>query len=714
MLKVMDTIFKTNIHVHGTENLEKGYPTLFVANHFTRFETLLMPYAIHRETDTQIRSLADKSIFIGLLATYLEQTGTLSTANENRNEIIIGDLMSGRKNWLIYPEGNMIKNKKITKEKEFIMHTPAREGTIHTGAAVLALKSQMLKNELRAAMREGNDEVVDAIKRKYFLDSDELSYHSTVIVPVNISYSPLRPGDNPMMKMVSLFAGDAEIPNIMEELEIEGNLLSSGQMHIYFDKPIDMAHYIHQAKSSAGIREIADKEEQHNAVIHAFRHPLTTTFMDVIYKNVLINFDHLFITVLRHYPRPAITRQQLKRAIFMAAGDIASLGVYRLHEDIGEKLLSMLSEENHPPFENALRLAFEQKVLLRKKPGFYEINEKALKDEHDFHSVRIENTLGVVWNEVALLDTFQECIAANVEKESCEIIKEIFYRIYRKDLEIFKKDYNKFYSVISSKPKEIGSPFVLYNPEFTTGIVFSHGYLSAPEEVRALGEYLHERGYNFYGVRLKGHGTMSEDLRDSTYEQWYDSFNRGYAAMRQVSQHLFIGGFSTGGLIALLAASRKLGSIDGVICINSAMKLRDIRVRYVVPTVNALNDFLAFFNAHVEYIESEPENPHINYARNYLKSVVQLRDLMDLSFKHLETITAPTLVIQADKDPVVNPKSGPLIMEHIRSESKELYMPGFARHVITFGEGSEKVMEKVAEFIKRVEADSPRRREGDG
>ena len=117
MLKVIDTILQTNIHVHGEEHLKKSVPTLFVANHFTRFETLMMPYVIDTRSDRKIRSLADRALFTGLLGTYLKHSGALSTADKHRNVIIEGDLMSGRNNWIIYPEGFMVKNKKSGHER---------------------------------------------------------------------------------------------------------------------------------------------------------------------------------------------------------------------------------------------------------------------------------------------------------------------------------------------------------------------------------------------------------------------------------------------------------------------------------------------------------------------------------------------------------------------------------------------------------------------
>jgi esterase/lipase/1-acyl-sn-glycerol-3-phosphate acyltransferase len=713
MLKVIDGILQTNINVHGTENLTEGSPTLFVSNHFTRFETLVMPYVINKYTGVQIRSLADKSIFIGLLKHYLELSGSLSTADPHRNEIIIGDLMSGRRNWLIYPEGNMIKNKKITKDDEFIMHTPTRTGGIFTGAAMLALKSQLLKSEFRAAQRSGDQQNVQECRAAYFLEEDErVSYKSTVIIPVSLTYYPIRTGFNPMMSMASLLANGSVSEKVMEELEIEGNILTSSEIHVRFGKPIDMAHYIHDAKRIMMTQGEHDTKKIHNRILQEHRHILTTIFMDSVYKNTMITFDHLFAAVLDHYPGTEITGDQLKRAIFLSARDVRALGTYHTHEEINEKLISMLTDEGHVPFDSAMRFALEQGIITETKHETYRIERGVFNNNHTFHDIRIKNTFRVIFNEIALLDVMHTCIEEIVQKDPYKIVEDTFYSIYRLDREIYKNDYNTFYSVIGSKPKEVGEPFILYNPEFTTGIVFSHGFDAAPEEVRPLAEYLHDNGFNVYAIRLKGHGTMPEDLRDTTHEAWLDSFNRGYAALRQVCRHIFVGGFSAGGLVALLAASRKMERIDGVVCINTALKLNDIRI-HAVPTLNAFNDFLSVFDADLEYIESEPENPYINYARNYLSSISELRELMKLVHAQLKNITVPVLIIQGDRDPTVNPEGGKLIAEKISSETKELFMPAFSRHVIIAGEGSKKVSEKVSGFMRRVVLKQPRRRETD-
>jgi len=157
MLRVIDTILRTNIHVHGEEHLENGMPTLFVANHFTRFETLIMPYVINARSDRKIRSLADKSLFIGLLGTYLKHSGALSTAERYRNDIIVGDLMRGENNWIIYPEGFMVKNKKVTMESEFMIDVPNHHGPVFSGAALMALEAEKQKQLFKEAQKEDNE-----------------------------------------------------------------------------------------------------------------------------------------------------------------------------------------------------------------------------------------------------------------------------------------------------------------------------------------------------------------------------------------------------------------------------------------------------------------------------------------------------------------------------------------------------------------------------
>lgn len=699
LIKTVESILETNIHVHGQKNILCESPTLFVANHFTRFETFVMPYVISSHFDMDVRSLADHSIFVGYLGKFFNKVGTLSTQDKHRNDIILGDLMSGRQNWIIYPEGAMVKNKKVIKNGEFVLDFLDGKDAVHTGSAVLAMQSELLKQEYKEAQHAGDVIKVREMREKYFLKENErVAYRNTVVIPINITYVPIRTGMNPLMSIGDKFVDEID-ERIKEELEIEGNILLNSEIHIHFDEPIDVSQYLYHVKQDRKERSLSVDNED---LINSSRHNLTTQFMEAVYKNVLINFDHIFALVLEYYSEEFIGTNELKRAIFLAARDVVLLKRFHVHHSITDELFKLLTDECDPWYDSSLKLALKQNILTQVEDDLYKINKEIFADEHNFHTIRIKNTLRVILNETALFPEVSQSVKHNLCKSSHKIKEEVFKVIYGRDYDHYHKNYNKFYSVELSKPKETGRPFILYNPIFSIGVVLSHGYKSSPSEVKELANYLHKQGINVYAVRLEGHGTVSEDLRDRKWEEWYDSFNRGFAAMRQVSKKLYLIGFSTGGLLALLATARKLNKVDGLIVINAALELQDIRVNYLVPTLNKMNDFLSVFNADLEYVETEPEFPAFNYKRNYIKSLDQLRLLMEKCQSILPMITAPTLILQADKDPVVKPESANEILEKISSGDKAMEKFDFSRHVMIAGEGKEQVFKAVYSFIDRL------------
>ncbi|HIQ28334.1 MAG TPA: acyltransferase, partial [Sulfurovum sp.] len=148
VIGVVRKLSGANITISG-EKLPES-PVLFVANHFTRFETFVVPHMLYASNGRTTRSLADDSLFVGIFGRFMRLLGTLSNRNKTRDCIIVEDLLSGTSDWVIYPEGFMVKNKRITfKNGEFCTHSPDYEGPIHTGAAVMALKARILQERAR-------------------------------------------------------------------------------------------------------------------------------------------------------------------------------------------------------------------------------------------------------------------------------------------------------------------------------------------------------------------------------------------------------------------------------------------------------------------------------------------------------------------------------------------------------------------------------------
>ncbi len=180
---------------------------------------------------------------------------------------------------------------------------------------------------------------------------------------------------------------------------------------------------------------------------------------------------------------------------------------------------------------------------------------------------------------------------------------------------------------------------------------------------------------------------------------WEQDFARACTAMRQVCDKVFVGGFSTGGLLAFIHAGRY--EVDGVIVINSALRLHNLKVAYVVPTLNAFNEMIAHLHAKgiKEWIENPSENLEINYAKHALSSVAEMEKVMSSANRRLSSIQDPILILQRDNDPVVNPESARTIYEQVDSTVKKLELIPREQHIIVNSERDEEVFESIYRFI---------------
>lgn len=685
------------ISVHPDVDLTR--PTLFCANHFTRVETFLIPSVFYQKLNIKVRSLADAGLFQPKLKEYFESLGTISTKDANRDTIILSDLIKGQNNWLIYPEGCMLKNKKVSViGKEFIIHEAKGAHPIPTGSAVLALKCELEKQAYRLAKKEDDTSAVNKFREKYGLkEGESASYIGTQIVPVTINYFPIRTGKNIFTQLAGSIL---EIKNdtFLEELEVEGNILVNSHMNIYLDAPISIEKQIHTARTALDI--MGNSKTDHDAIINYSRHKLTTSVMDKVYKNTLINFDHIFAVALENYPTDTLRLSHLRAVIFLCVKELVMLKVHRTHGMLHRDFFKLLIDEPFEIFDTVLALACDQKILTPLEDGSYRIDQEALANEHTFATIRLKNTLRVVLNEVALFGDLKSILSEAVKRSLSDVGRGVFDALFEQDLKRFDYSYQHFYSIMQSKPKEVGRPFIMYNPHNEMGMVMSHGYKSAPKEMEKLAEFIHSLGVNVYCIRMEGHGTVPEDLKGSAFTHWIDSFNRGFAAMRLISSQLYLCGFSAGGVLALIAAASKQHKVDGLICINTAIEFDDIRFNYLLSTMGVIGSWLSVINSKIEYIQDPPENPEINYSEHHIQSIRELKKLIDFAYPLLKKVTTKTLIIQGDKDPVVNPKGADVIYNAIKSEEKTKVILKANEHVILNEKHYAEIFEAVKAFIK--------------
>jgi esterase/lipase/1-acyl-sn-glycerol-3-phosphate acyltransferase len=702
-LRLIEALMHSTIRVEGVQNIAPG-PVLFVANHFTRFETFVLPYLINGHLGRHVHSLAFHKLFRGRFGDFLMSVGARPTGDPVVKHTMIEELMTGRHDWLIYPEGSMVKNKKIWSKGHYEIDVPDRSGMPHTGAAIMALKTMIYKQLYRQACAKGDQELISRYQNRYHLKGPaDVEVPDLQIIPVNITYYPIRPGRNLVHRIAQwLFR---QMPSVLEEeLVLEGSLLfSETDISVYFGKPLRVDHYLRLLMPT--LQEplpFVDQLRRANRIMGALKNRLTRRMMHEVYTRLTINFDHLFCAGMRALPVDRVPATDFHQALYIATRQIQADGKRRSHPSISRDMVDLVCGLPYQPLTSIQGLA-EIEGSAKLVDGEYHIDRAALTQEHSFHDIRLKNTVAVIANELEPMRKAIRLIRNALAMPRTIRRRELAMLLQREERDEFIAERRAVAASPHLKEESIGSPFVLHRADNRIGIVLCHGYLAAPSEVRTLAEHLHRLGHTVHVPRLTGHGTAPEHLMNATAEDWLRCYLRAVTVLRSTCQRVIVGGFSAGGLLALEAAAM-FPDVLGCFAISPSLQLVDPKAK-MVPLVMAWNqvmDGLHLGAAKYERLSNRPENIDSNYPMHYLAGVYQLERMIHRCRANLGKVTAPTLIIQGDHDPVVKAASGQEVISAIRSEEKELAMMAFKRHVIVRGEGSEVVLERIGEFVQRL------------
>lgn len=653
-ISVLEAGVRSRIRVRGHVDLPPG-PLLFASNHFTRMETFLLPWLLHRTTDRRVSSVAWHGLFRGAFGQYLESVGAVSTRAPGIKRRIVDELATGRADWLIYPEGEMVKNKRVWDRGRLHLSTQEQRGPHHTGTAMFALKAT------RERLLSGRSDPV-------------------FIVPVNVTYHPMRPRTNAIFRIARRFFG--ELPErIEEELLVEGSLLlSDTDIDVVLGKPIDLRDWIPRA---------LDPEDSTRALLGR----ATTRLMQEIYGLSVRNIDHLACSALQHLGRGTPSEEDFARALFLAARETESACPGFWHEGTGPALLDAMSGVRSDALDDILRLA-ESEGLCRRRSGLLTREEASCALSYDH--VRLHDTTGVLANEIAPDRVLVRSVEHWVSRAPSTLRSHAAQQLERLELD--------------AHAREVGSPDQaprwIAPPTPRGVVVVSHGYLASPAETTPLALHLASCGWACYLVRLAGHGSSPERLGKVHRTDWWRSYQRGLAIAqaRYPDIPLVVAGFSMGSLFALRAAAELVHPPRGLIAVNAPLRLAN-RASLFAPLVDAWNRTMHTTGLRRFALDTVPnasEFPGSNYGRNPVRSLHQMELAISETEPLLERIRVPTLIVQGDRDPVVRPESGSILLQRISSPARSLVWWNANRHGILRGEGSSALHARIADWLEHI------------
>ncbi len=231
------------------------------------------------------------------------------------------------------------------------------------------------------------------------------------------------------------------------------------------------------------------------------------------------------------------------------------------------------------------------------------------------------------------------------------------------------------------------------------GVLLCHGFTGTPQSVRPWAEHLAAEGLTVRAPLLPGHGTRWQDLARTTFADWYGEVERAFDDLRGRCTHVFVGGLSMGGALALRLAELRREQVAGLVVVNTSLATERRLARLgpllsrVVPSLPGVAGDLA-----------RPDVHELAYDRMPLRAFVSLQQAWPVVRRDLPLVSCPVLAYRSRVDHVVEPLSGRLLAEGLaggpaagRVEERVLER---SFHVATLDHDAPEIFAGTAAFVR--------------
>ncbi len=701
------TGIKVNVADTGRA-LEDG--DIYLFNHFTRFETVVAPYILFRETDKLSRSVAYAGLFSihDTMSKVLLQSGGVPNNMKRLLPFLAEEILRGRK-VIIFPEGGLVKDKSVVDANGNLkMWSGVAEKVRkpHRGAAVLALMLDLTKRKIRAQFEADNQPALGEWCAKLNLSLDNLRAavsKPTLIVPANITFYPMRTNPNVLVRSMERILGTPHA-STRDELTIEGNLLlRPTDMDVRFGEPIQAMKGVkryqtavidHALAATRTIDEVFALKEATSKLIDGYVSRFILKQVDAIreeysrriYLGTTININHvvaMLVRVLTEQGRWELPKQDFHNVLYVALKRLQHREDVNLHTTLTRpEHYATLLKGKARGFVGFLE-ACERSRLIKPAKDVYKFSRR-LYDIQDLQDIRLENPLQVAANEAEPIKAVREVVSAvlaMVEKISAREIAELRFddmvRMHAGQRYRFGKKAPE--TLIGADNAHTGRPYLLL-PELEgkrtqrVGVVLVHGFATSPTELRAYADHLREQGNIVLGVRLPGHGTSTLDLESRSRNEWLGAVRDAYEIVAAMADEVVIIGFSTGGALSLLLAQEYLPKLVRVASVAAPLVVADSKmhllplvmgVRAIIRHIPGLQDALRFY-------DYDRDRAPTVYHRVPVSALNELRLLIGEMQQALPRVSVPALVLHGLLDRTVKPESASRIYTLLGSQTKTL------------------------------------------
>jgi len=228
-------------------------------------------------------------------------------------------------------------------------------------------------------------------------------------------------------------------------------------------------------------------------------------------------------------------------------------------------------------------------------------------------------------------------------------------------------------------------------------VLLLHGFTGHSADVRMLGRYLEKKGYTCHAPILSGHGLPAEEILNYTPDDWWKDVQNALQHLKDKGyEEIAVAGLSLGGVLSLKLAYSE--PIMGVAPMCSPM---------FFDNEEELKQGFKQFAKEYKQLEKKPDEKireELDQLLNTPSDTFQeLGKLIKDVHDNIDMIYAPTFVVQAEKDEMINTESANYIYENVEADHKDIKWYKESGHVITLDKEREQLHEDIFNFLESLE-----------
>ena len=251
------------------------------------------------------------------------------------------------------------------------------------------------------------------------------------------------------------------------------------------------------------------------------------------------------------------------------------------------------------------------------------------------------------------------------------------------------------------------------------GVLLIHGLGGTPVELRFIAQALARAGHTTYCCQLTGHCGTPEELRRSTWREWYGSVEAAHDRLKDHCDIILAGGLSMGGILALHLAQNRPDGVHGLLLYAPTLRLDGWSMHWYSRPLHYVRPMP--IRLEFDLAEHEPFGLKDERVRALVASTMQSGDagqagvfstpmrsfanfnaLVAVVKRSLDRVVQPALIVHPRADDIASLKNAQYLQTHLGGLVDTLVLDD-SYHMVTLDQQRHVVAERTATFVSWLE-----------